>query len=27
VIVFNPSFDVVPHELITAIISESKVHQ
>ncbi len=24
--VFNPSFDVVPHELITAIISESEVH-
>jgi methylthioribose-1-phosphate isomerase len=25
--VFNPSFDVVPHELITAIISESEVHR
>jgi methylthioribose-1-phosphate isomerase len=24
--VFNPSFDVVPHELITAIISETEIH-
>jgi methylthioribose-1-phosphate isomerase len=25
--VFNPSFDVVPHELITAIISEKKIYR
>jgi methylthioribose-1-phosphate isomerase len=24
--VFNPSFDIVPHELVTAIITEYKVH-